>query len=123
MAMNKAEKAELDLFKVKAALHLSTGEKPQPDIKPNDLGLNYLDVVKGFSLNSSNVMYACSSTNGHCASYNPCDKTTSQNSIDMYSSKVTAAKALRFEKELEFARELRRIDCLIEKYTKEEGDE
>lgn len=123
MAMNKMEKAEMDLLKIKAALHLSTGETPQPDIKPSVMDLGYKEVVKGFSLNSQDVMYACSSGSGHNTSHTPCHETRSQKAIDMYSSKVEAAKALRFKKELEYAKDLYRIDCLIEKYIKEEQGE
>ena len=113
MAMNKKKKDLLESYKIKAALHLSTGEMPQPDI-PVPKGFS--EITTGFVAQYKQVQYACSSAVSHGTSWEFCNTTTSQKGIEMYSSRVEAYKALRFKMELEFARELYKIDQTIESY-------
>ncbi len=119
MAMNKKEKALLEEFQVKAALHLSTGECPQPDIPVPTHGSYHDKPLTGFVACYNTVQYACSSSVGHATSHEPVYKTRSQRGIEMYSSKTEALKALRFKLELEFAEKLHRVDKQIAKSIEE----
>ena len=110
MAMNKAEKALVEELKTQAALRWTT--PVSPDVPPPDgEGLR-----KGFLFNEylggPRVDKACSSSVHH--SFGIDDKTTSQGSRHLYSTRLRALRALRYEVEKQCAKMLRQIDAQVE---------
>lgn len=110
--MNKKEQAEMEELKVKLALRLT--DKIYPDLKKPD-GSDYKQMNKGwyFNAHSMQVSKACSTSHGHSVWSD--EKTSSQNGIDIFSTRLLALKAMRHEVEMKSARDLRRIDVMIEK--------
>jgi len=114
MAMNKKEQAIVEDLKVRTALRFTDTVELDVEIpdynEPN---------TKGFLMNSYalRVTPACSSSVGHSSTSN--DRTTSQKGIRLYSTKMLALKAMRNELEYRLAKELRRIDIMIEKELEE----
>lgn len=108
--MNKKEQKQLEDALTKAAFHRT--EKVEPDILPPT---DYKELCKGYSFVVSrgyvSISKACTSSNGHCSHSD--DKTTSQGSRPLYSSKLLALKAARHATENEACNTLRGIDKLI----------
>ena len=111
MAMNKKELAEMEALKTKLALRLYPEVKPDIPKPTNGTG-----VVNGYTFNaySKRVEKACSTSIYHG---NGCwDKTTSQNSIEMFSSEKLAYQAMLYELSLRFAGELRAVEKILEEF-------
>lgn len=116
--MSKKEKAEFDaaLYKAKilGALRWTTGV--EPDVMPPVSGISQLRA--GYLYNKygdGEIRDACTSTIYH--SYGRNDKTTTQGSRALYSTRLLAAQALRHELELDAAKKLAKCDALIESLT------
>jgi hypothetical protein len=112
MAMNKKEKALLEEALTNASLY-RTCYVP-PDVYPP---LYSCELSKGFAVIGINSDYArveigCSSS--HSNAIGRQDKTQSQGSINLYSTKILALKSLRYEVENSCAKKLRKIDIMIE---------
>lgn len=108
MAMNKAEKQVLEDALTLAALRWTA------PVAPDLVATDYKVLTKGYLYNSYSprVEPACSTTIYH--SFGRGDKTTSQGSRDLYSTKLLALRAMRYEVEKEAAKKLRAIDKMIE---------
>lgn len=123
MAMNKAEKAALELAQnelaVAYALRWSDLKRIEPDVPPpkNGGSLDALSVGWTYNSYSGCVMPACSSSInhaiGHFGDKTPPKRTTSQRAIHLYSTEVLALKALRQEMERKFASSLAAVDRRI----------
>lgn len=111
MAMNKKEKAYVEEVETFLALHYTY--KIDPDIKPPGSGDAVSALKKGFLFNSySNlVKKSCTSSRNHSFGNN--DKTTTQGTRSLYSTKKLALQALRYEVEVECAQRLHAIDKQI----------
>ena len=109
MAMNKKEKDYVEELEIKLALRFT--EPVEKDLFPDE---DYKIIVNGYSYNSysQRVEKSCSTKMNH--SLSGWDKTTSQNGIKQYSTKIKALKAMRHEMEINFAKALYKIDKLIE---------
>ena len=116
MAMNKKEKQLLEDLqdKLRLAKALRWTEEVLPDVSPPALEDNFGALSTGFSMNSysQRVVEACSSSCSH--GLDRTDRTNSQGSRHLFSSKLLAFKAMRWEIELKCAKELSQIDKLIE---------
>ena len=134
MAMNKAEKAALELAQnelaVAYALRWSDLKRIEPDVPPPKTGSSLDALSVGWTYNSYSgcVMPACSSSIDHAigraGDKTPPKKTTSQHAISLYSTEVLALKALRQAMEHKFATSLAAVDRLIaeaEKTTASQG--
>jgi len=108
--MNKKEQKLVEDLKIVAALRWTDGaEKDIPKPRSED------GLVSGYVFNSYSYRVEESCSNSVCHGRGRSDKTTSQNPIEMFSSRLLALKAMRHEVELRLAIELRKIDLLIEK--------
>jgi hypothetical protein len=110
--MSKKKQAEIAAReyeeRVRAALRW-TGEAPSPDVPPptdNSLTTGWL-----FSVHGQRVDAACSDAVSYA--YGRTDRTTTQGSRALYSSRRLALQALRAAMERKFAEELARIDVLL----------
>ena len=108
------DKKELEyLNNLKMELSFRRTDKIVPDLLPPD----YLNnrIINGYSYNlyALRVEKACTSSISH--SFGNWDKTTSQNTLELYSTRLLALKAMRYEFELKCAAELYKIDNMIEK--------
>jgi len=117
MAMNKKEQAEFEAAKKAAvvARALNWTEAVEVDVPAPKAG-----TTKGYLFNAASsqpcIMYCLSSTTGHATSWDQMpEKTTTQNSRSMYSTKLRALKALRHELEKKYAESLASIDMQIQK--------
>lgn len=110
MAMNKKEQAMMEDLKVAAAFKRTS--KILPDLPPPDLWSD--ELTKGFLFNTYSLCSskACSSSVGHSPGRD--DKTTSQNPRSLYSTRLLALKAMRYEVEKRACSDLRKVDILIE---------
>jgi len=112
MAMNKKEIELVEDMKTKLALRFT--EEILPDIdKPSSEKM--YEIINGWSFNSYSLRIEKSCSSSHFHSISNWDKTTSQQGIKQYSSRLLALKAMRHEVELKCAKELRKIDLMIEK--------
>jgi len=114
MAMNKKEKAYVESLEKQLSFRLT--EKVYPDVPIPGYGeLEINEVISGFLFNSYNqrVEESCSSSMSHARGRS--DKTTTQNPVEQYSSKLLALKAMRFEIERDCIKELYEVDQLIKK--------
>lgn len=113
MAMNKKEQAEFDKLKfdLASARALSWTSKVLPDLPPPK---GFGELTKGwmYRVHSASVVPACSSSIGHDIGRN--GRTTSQQPIALYSTKLLALKALRYELEVIAAANLANLDFQIE---------
>lgn len=116
MAMTKKEREEhekaLKQARVLGALRWTS--PVEPDVSPPDSGTNLSTgwVPRWISADGYvGAEVACSSSVFHARGRT--DKTTSQNPIWMYSTKLLALKAQRHEAEKTFAEKLARIDAEI----------
>jgi len=116
MAMNKKEKAHIEDLKemiemgdILLALRLT--ENVPCDV-PIPVG-SYSDIVNGYSFNSHSmsVSESCSSSISHGWKHG---ETRSQNPREQYSTKLLAFKAMRHDMELLYAKNLRKIDLIID---------
>ena len=113
MAMNKKEQAMVEALRVQAAFHRTVEvlpDVPLPELDAKELSVGYLPV--GTRGESARVERACSSRTGHSVGTH--DRTTSQNPRTLYSTRMLALQALRYEVEQECALRLRRIDKMME---------
>lgn len=108
--MTKLEQQVFENMKIQCALRFT--EKVYPDILPPE---NFDKIVNGYSFNSysEKVEKSCSSRLAH--SLYAWNKTNSRESIEQYSSRLLALKAMRYEMEQIFAKKLYAVDVLIEK--------
>ena len=112
MAMTKKEQEEVRELKrrLSTLAALRWTEEVLPDVPipawsaDDKLSVGYLPCY-------SRVEKACSSSLHHAIGRQ--DKTTSQQARSLYSTKLLALKALRYEKELRFAGELADLDIQI----------
>ncbi|VAW38919.1 hypothetical protein MNBD_GAMMA01-1312 [hydrothermal vent metagenome] len=113
MAMNKKEKKLVEELQVIAALRWTDNVKKDMPIPDS------LDLVAGYTFNeySAEVRASCSTSISH-NTHSP-TRTTSQNGIEMYSTKGKALRALRHALCIKVAKELRAVDKLIEASDKE----
>jgi hypothetical protein len=120
MAMNKKEKEYLEHILTQFALRHT--QEVLPDIPPPPLGSPHGTLTKGFLFNSysKEVRESCSSSMYH--SYHRSDKTNTQGARHLYSSRLLALKAMRYEVEQKYAKELREIDKLIEEIEEKAND-
>ena len=123
MAMNKAEKAALELAQnelaIAYALRWSDLKRIEPDVPPPRTGgtLDALSVGWTFNAYSCAVIMACSSSISHAfgqtGDKQPPKKTTSRGAKHLYSTEVLALKAMRQEMERKFASSLAAVDRRI----------
>ena len=109
MAMNKAEKERMGLLELELKL-LSSFKLSAPVLKDLMPPASYSDgLSKGWDFNSYNgeVFKACSSSIGNGTGW---DKTTSQNSKALFSTRKLALMALRYATERELLIKLSKID-------------
>jgi hypothetical protein len=111
--MTKKEQAEMDelrnqLAKAKA---FRFTEQANEDVMPPS-GFEKLSTGWLFNAHSKRVDVACSSSTGHAWGQN--DRTTTQQPRRLYSTKLLALKALRYELEQKFAAELAEVDKRIQ---------
>ena len=112
MAMNKAEKALLEEALTQAALRWTS--PVEPDVAPPSPNTgSFAQLSRGFAFNSYSlrVSPACSSVTSHGIGSH--DKTTTQRSIWLYSSRERALRAMRADLERQFAEKLREVDKMI----------
>lgn len=110
--MTKKEKAEFERLLTRAALRSTS--PVEPDVAPPVYGDG---MTQGFTIvgpcgEYARVDVACSSSVYHGVGYT--DKTTTQNPRWLYSSRLLALRALRYDIEQQCAVRLRRIDAMIE---------
>ena len=110
MAMNKAEKEQVEQLKFQLALRWTQPVLKDVPIPKAGLSTGYM--FAGARGDYARVDVACSSVVHHGFGYS--DKTTSQQPMELYSSRLLALKALRHESEKYCASILRRIDKQIE---------
>lgn len=117
MAMNKKEQAEMENIRneMRKARALRFTDKVYQDVLPPSHNEGYGKLNTGFVFNSHNcsIDIACSSSFSH--GKGQANKTTSQQAISMFSSRLLALKAMRNEIEQECAKKLAKIDGYIEK--------
>lgn len=120
MAMTKKEKEYVEQLehevRLKAALRWT--DKVLPDLPHPKYGDKD---TSGWTFNSYNgeVRQSWSSTVAHgSGASRSVGFGASQNSIAMYSTKILALKAMRFEMENKFARDLAKVDLEIKKESK-----
>lgn len=120
MAMNKKEKAELDKLKqeLRLAKALRWTVPIEPDVSPPP---PFTEMKRGWLYNdyitSARVEPACASSHFHA--FGQTDRTTTQGTRSLFSSRLLALKALRHRLELKCAEILAKIDKDIEEI---EGD-
>lgn len=113
MAMNKKEQAEFDRlkFELASAKALSWTSKVLPDLPPPK---GFGELTKGwmYRVHSASVVPACSSSTAHNIGQDY--KTISQQPKALYSTKLLALRALRYELEVIAATNLAHVDFQIE---------
>jgi len=112
MAMNKKERAYFEGLLTESALRRTS--EVFTDVPPPD---SLSDLSKGFvpvseRTDRPNAVPACSSSVYH--SIGRSDKTSSQNTKHLYSTRLLALKALRYQVESDCCDRLRYVDTLIE---------
>ncbi len=113
MAMNKKEMQMVKDLKISLSLRFT--DKVIKDIPvPVPILCSGSQLIKGFTYNEHSVQVneSCSTSVGHSVHSNK--KTSSQNGISMFSTKILALKALRNSLEVKAANVLYKIDKLIE---------
>lgn len=99
-----------------AAFHRTQPVEPDIDVPT----FNEKD-KRGFNFNAHTrvVLHSISSSTGHANGHiedGPCKRTTSQRPIRQYSTKLLAAKALRWAVEQDCAKKLAEVDKLIRRF-------
>jgi hypothetical protein len=110
MAMNKAEKKELEDLKTKLALRFFP--KIEPDIKPPQE--DYKKIVNGYSFNSYSKRVEKACTSKHYHSIGQWDETRCRDSVCLYSTEKLAYQAMLHELSSRFAFELREVEKRME---------
>ena len=112
MAMTKKEKETLEAALTTAALRATANVLPDvmPPVFSEALSKGWIGVAS--CSDYPRVEEACSSSVYHGIGRQ--DKTSSQGSQQLYSTKLLALKALRWEVEMDSAKRLRRVDRMIE---------
>lgn len=115
--MNKKEQAAFEELHVRLALRFT--EPLMPDVPPPPRRSDYKALTTGWWLNAYNseVAMGCSSSGFH--SLHSTTKTSTQQPMAFHSTRLRALKALRAEKEMEYAKRLRKLDLEIEKEERE----
>lgn len=113
MAMTKAEKEIFNRLLTFSALRSTT--EVIPDVSA--VGASFDRLVVGYlpiawMSDSARVEMACSSSVSHGIGSQT--KTSSQNPMNLYSTRILALRSLRFYVEQDCAKRLRRIDLMIE---------
>lgn len=109
--MNKSERAALEAALTEAALRRTYDVRP--DIFPPNGGALTTGYIPIAALSdSARVDVACSSSVGHATGQ--VNRTTTQGARSLYSTKLLALQALRYEVESDCARRLRAVDRMIE---------
>jgi hypothetical protein len=121
MAMTHKEKALMERLLTQAALRSTSpveADVPPPERWGEALTKGFLPVAAGS--NDGRVVVACSSSSSRGIGRD--DAVTSQKAVYLYSTRLRALKALRWEAEQVFAQRLRKIDQMIELEEAQEGD-
>ena len=114
MAMNKKEQAEFDAAK-KAVIVARALNWSEP-VEPNMPAPRHGEEITGYLPHAycGTFLYARSSSIGHATSRDEMPKRTStQNARSLYSTKLLALRAVRYQVELECAKKLADIDIQI----------
>ena len=106
--MNKKDQQMVEALKTKLALRFTETIRADVLIPIDD------KIVNGYSYNSYNTRVEKSCSSGFFHSIGKWDKTDAQRSINQYSSRLLALKAMRNELEFRYAFELRQVDLMIE---------
>ena len=117
MSMTKKEKEEMERLLTISALRYTT--IVEPDIDPP---INFSDINQnGYLFNpySMSITEACTSSMYHGLKHN---KTNSQGSRSLYSTRLRAALAFRNAIEKEAAKKLRQVDIVIENELQKEKE-
>ena len=109
MAMNKKQLAEME--ELKTLVSFRRTEEIFPDLDIPEHTQHKLVLGWGFNSYTYRAYKSCSSSIYHGEGW---ERTSTQNPIKQYSSELLALKAMRFEVEMRLAKELRKIDLLIE---------
>lgn len=111
--MTKKEKQYIEDLEIKLALKWTDDVLPDIPI-PTNKSINN----KGFLYNNYSLIIddACSSSTHHALN----KKTLRKGGRQLFNTKLKAAQALRHDLETQYAKSLRKIDFMIEKYKKEE---
>lgn len=119
MAMNKKEKAAyeeaLQELAIARALRWSDQPVPEPDVPPPK---GYSDLSRGWRATDyferyGSQEYACKACSSSCNHGVGWEKTSSQNPISLYSTKLLALRRSRANAERQFAKVLAKIDAEI----------
>lgn len=111
MALTRADKEMIESLKLSMSLRWSDPVEPDVDIPTGrELSKGYLPVAA--CSDSARVCEACSSSVHHGTS--GFDKATIQQPVRLYSTKLLALRALRYQVACYCAKLLRRIDAQIE---------
>lgn len=111
--MTKKEKAAFEALLTEAALYRTQRVLPDVDVPGHySEGLSTGWLFVGEQSDRPRIDVACSSSVHHA--FGRTDKTTSQNSRKLYSTKLNALKALRYMVELDCCKRLRGVDRMIE---------
>ena len=115
MAITKKERAEFDaaILKASTLAALRWTSPVEPDLMPPTV---WKEVVTGWLYNSYNscIYQTWSTTINHGSGDYSEGAYASQKSVKQYSTRILALKALRYDTELKNARELLRIDKMID---------
>jgi hypothetical protein len=109
MAMTKKEQAEMEALRTRLALHF------YPKVEPDILPPLYFDVIEnGYTYNVylKRVEKACTSRMYH--SYGQWDKTSSQGSIELYSTPKLAYMAMLHDMADMYAADMREVEKRME---------
>lgn len=126
MAMNKAEKAEMEALRQALLLARSLREtsEVEPDTPPpkgHGLSVGYVPRVRTYSyIDRPGIEPACSSSTYHAIGR--VDKTTSQRAINLYSTPLMAWKAARRIIEKDAMQRLAYVDEQIAKLEAEQHE-
>ncbi len=112
MTMTKKERTRVEELLTLSSLFRTT--LVLPDVPPPvySSGITTGWAHTGGMSDHTRVVVACSSSGSHSIGRD--DKTTSQRSRSLFSTKTLALHALRHEVEMDCCRRLRRIDLMIE---------
>jgi len=111
MAMSKKEQALVEALLTEAALRRTSPVAPDVPV-PTGSGLTKGFLFSGAHSSDPGVQKACSSSVHHAIGRD--DQTRTQQPRSLYSTKLLALKALRYEVESHCAAILRRVDKQIE---------
>lgn len=110
MAMTKKEREQMEALLTECALYRTQDIKP--DVAPPANGSGEISVGWHYNAYKIHVDQGCSSSYSH--SIRSIKETDSQRPRWFFSTRLLALRAMRREIELKAARELRRVDQMIE---------